>query len=541
MTVGAWASYEQAKRRFDRDVSKATAAKRLEETDRAGRVDQLTPALIDFLAAAWKVEILELDHAARWTRRPTEAKIRASRNMREEIEADLEEALELRGLGDLDAITSAWGQTAVSHAEDHGYRMDVDSPEFAEYVRVLHDATIESWQSILRRLRGEDVPTPELPPAPGKTAEGPAGKSFEAIVETLLDSPRNPISATTREGVRTALRLFRETHGTPAPDEITRAMVAEWLDLLVQRPAKIAKEERGIPLRQLVERYKPRQDAPRLSPKTVAQHLSMLAARWPQALRRGMIPYGSPNPFGDHDLDRTVRPAEPKGFTVEELRAIFGLPIWTGGERPLGGKGEASYWLPLMLLWTGARPEEIAQLIVEDVLKDPQSGRWLLRITDEGVHPVKGQQTLKTRKHGTGRRIFPVPQPLIDLGLLKYVDHLKAHEETALFPQLRVKSARNLLFAGFGDWWGGYLKANGVHLEGEGRQPARELRHTWSTRARECEVSREAMAYIQGHALSDEMAGDGYGSQSPLGRAIARFDYDWFSSVGVWPWKAPRA
>ena len=58
-------------------------------------------------------------------------------------------------------------------------------------------------------------------------------------------------------------------------------------------------------------------------------------------------------------------------------------------------------------------------------------------------------------------------------------------------------------------WWSNYLKANGVQLKGEGRQPMRQFRHTWSTAARISGLRRENMAYIQGHKLSDETAGEG--------------------------------
>src|SRR3546814_13147439 len=59
-----------------------------------------------------------------------------------------------------------------------------------------------------------------------------------------------------------------------------------------------------------------------------------------------------------------------RDFSVAELQTIFSLPVFTRGERPPHGRGEASYWLPLLLLWTGGRPEEIAQLMVSDFFND---------------------------------------------------------------------------------------------------------------------------------------------------------------------------
>ena len=34
---------------------------------------------------------------------------------------------------------------------------------------------------------------------------------------------------------------------------------------------------------------------------------------------------------------------------------IFNTPVFTKGERPEGGQGNAAFWLPLLALFTGAR------------------------------------------------------------------------------------------------------------------------------------------------------------------------------------------
>jgi integrase len=550
MTVGAWQAYEAAQRQYERNVEHARAAQRVDVRHAAGLFDPLTPELSAYLIGAWKAEHLALDEEVRWLPRSRQAKQKARQQHLLHITEDLEEARELRALGDLDAIQEIWGDAALSHARGLGFHIDAAAPEFARYVKGIHDAQIETWEAIMDRLSGLDIPTPAEPTAPPKAAPGPAlevraaatatdGQSFQAIVEGLFEATRRPMSETTKEGVRTALRLFRETHGTPRPGEITRAMVSDWLDLLVQRPSKLPIADRAAPLPGLVEKYRDRPDVPRLSPKTIAQHLSMLAARWPQARRAGRIGAELANPFEDHDLERSKARTAPLGFSEEEARAIYSLPVFTQGTRPLGGKGEASYWLPLLLLFTGARPEEIAQLRVDDIFEDAGAGRWLLRITDEGTHPHKGRQSLKTTKRQSGRRTFPVPQPLLDLGLLDYVRHLQKAGEEALFPRLRTKGKRGLLFAGFGDWWRGYLEAQGVRLAGVGRQPARETRHTWSTAARRSGIPRESMAYIQGHALPDATAGEGYGDLNPLGAAIDKLEYPWFGDIGVRAWARP--
>lgn len=61
-------------------------------------------------------------------------------------------------------------------------------------------------------------------------------------------------------------------------------------------------------------------------------------------------------------------------FDVGDLQLIFGSAVYTEHVRSSGQSGEASYWLPLLLFYTGARPEEVAGLAIADVVKDKVHG-----------------------------------------------------------------------------------------------------------------------------------------------------------------------
>jgi integrase len=193
-----------------------------------------------------------------------------------------------------------------------------------------------------------------------------------------------------------------------------------------------------------------------------------------------------------------------------------------------------------MLLWTGARPEEIAQMVVADIGKDSTSGRWTMTITDEGTHPIKGQQSLKTTKKDSGTRTFPVPQPLIDLGLLDYTAWLTASGETALFPKLTTKNARKLLFPTFGEWWSIYVREHDAIPAGGGRQPSREFRHSFATAARASGIPRDAREYLMGHRAAGATANEGYGEMVALGLTIDQLRYAGLDLSGVKRWTAPK-
>ena len=53
-----------------------------------------------------------------------------------------------------------------------------------------------------------------------------------------------------------------------------------------------------------------------------------------------------------------------KAFTDAQVEHVFGQPVFSIVDSALTG---AKRWLPLILLYTGARPEEVAQLRVGDV------------------------------------------------------------------------------------------------------------------------------------------------------------------------------
>ena len=451
----------------------------------------------------------------------------------------LSEFMEWRLDQDEQAMVEFWGSSAKRLLADAGIDHDPsESLGFDRLCRALNDKAIEISEALQARLHGKIVPIPAEPIPPIRVEAQPAaaGQSFASIVREMLDNPRYGVGASTKQACGTALRLWCEVHGDATPEVITKRMVTDWLDLLAKRPIGLTPTEQRLPLPKLVERFEGR-DVPRMALKTQKQHLGMLAARWVKGQQEGYISDDLHNPF-KRPMPAAARKDDPPEFSVGELTAIFRLPVFTLGERPTRGKGEASFWMPLILLWTGARPEEAAQLTVADFADDPEIGRWMMTITDQGEHPIKGDQNLKTSKRGSGRRTFPVPQALIDLNLRDYVEHLRATGETALFPKLRVRGARGHLFPSWSEWWSKYLRDHKVLPPGGGRKPAREFRHVWNTAARKAEIPEDAREYLLGHFRSGASANHGYGSKRVHGPQIDKLRHPWFEELAIRPWRA---
>jgi integrase len=495
----AKARHAAAARRYDVMVARARKLA-------SGVYDRLDPPLVKYLAGNYLQRVLELDETARWRQPPPDIPFLTRRD----YEADYEESRELLETYDAAGLVEYWGPWALEYAQAYGHTFDASTPAFADLCRALGEAACQLWLALDNRIEGIPVATPKPVAAPEPIEEdslppkatlGPS-RSFDAIAQELLDNTRLASTFTpgVAEHVRTCLRYIRETLGTPAPEELTRAAISSLLDLMNQRPTKLLATERNLGLRELADLYADRPEVKRMSPRTQEVRMSSMSTLWKTAADNGAIPASLANPFVGRKYAKTsYRDKKERGFSADELRAYFGLPPFQLGERPVRGRGETIYWLPLLALYTGARPEEVAQLLVADVFPHDRDGRWVIRFTDEGIHPVKGPQSLKTAHNESGPRIFPVPQPLLDLGFVAYLMYLKDHGELALFPRLRRKGRRTGIYDSFGVWFPGYVYDHGVFERDTGRQPVRGFRHTWTTAARASGLYREAEEYIQGH------------------------------------------
>ncbi|MBA3670129.1 MAG: hypothetical protein H0W71_08735 [Sphingomonas sp.] len=525
--LGAIDRYRRALDEFKKCVAAAKKAA-------AGTFDNLDAPTIAYLAEAFFVESLESDDASRWAT-GDEREARWAEKTAETLDGILPLYRHLQALGDLEGIVELWTEEAQYFSQARGLRFDADSAPFADLCRALNEASIRTGEAKLQRLDGALVTTP-APPEPVKapTANG-SSRTFDALVRQEMDRPTFSGSATTKQSWKTALRYFDEVRGQPRPEEITRAQVTEFADLLALAPIKrkAKSSERGWPLPKLIEAYEGKH-VERLSWKTRAALIGALQAAWNRCQRSGQIANHILNPFASPSLGKAPARRSNDGLSRQGISAIFGLPVFTVSERPNGGKGEACYWLPMLLFTTGAQPEELAQMLVSDVGQDAGVAGWSLTITAEGEHPHKKARNLKTP---SAERVIPLPEIVIELGFLDYVAWLKRAGERALFPALRTKGARGELFAGFGMWWGAYLRKHGALPQG--KRPAREFRPTWATIARESRIPREAQEYIMGHAPLGRDMNARYGAREPLGCEVQKLSFDGWGLAAVERWHPP--
>lgn len=214
---------------------------------------------------------------------------------------------------------------------------------------------------------------------------------------------------------------------------IDKKAVREWKDLLLRYPVKATETKAfaGMKFAQIV-RHNETVGKPAITAKTVNRYMSGLGAFCKWAVNHG---YLDSNPTDGMFLAKE-KGNSPKPFSIDQLNELFASPLFTGCQsatewRNMAKPGNVQirdhrYWVPLGMLFSGARPAEIAQLAVSDVRQEP--GHWIMHITEGG----EGDKSVKT---AGSMRVVPVHPELVKLGFIKYHTAMKRAGEKKLFPQ----------------------------------------------------------------------------------------------------------
>lgn len=256
-----------------------------------------------------------------------------------------------------------------------------------------------------------------------------------------------------------------------------------------------------------------------VSPATVQKDLNLLKAIFSNSVSNAKL---EANP-----AEGVTAPAE-KGkkkpritFSLQDLQTIFKSPIYIENHRPIGGAGEASFWLPLISLFTGARLTEIGQLLIEDI-QEEQGIRYFFITTESDSEDDDSDKTLKT---ASSRRRVPIHTELIRCGFMEYVATMKEAGHTRLFPALKSATTRPIT-ASFSQWFGNYRRK--VLVITDSRKTFHSFRHTFKDACRVSDINKELHDKLTGHAGGNE--GDNYGDDfyplQPLAKAISKLSYE---------------
>jgi len=397
------------------------------------------------------------------------------------------------------------GETPLIAAQVDGYadanRLLVDStnPDWKDAARHMMRAEIEGLKRTLERDKGDYSGTPADPivkPATGTAREAAApGEAIMELFENYARENPNQIKPDTLAQARRDVGLFVEYVGSTFPvHRIDKKAVREWKALLLQYPVKASETKafEGMKIAQIVK-HNETVKKPTISTTTVNRYLSGFSAFCTWLTNHG---YLTANPAADMFLKKS-KEKTTKPFSVEQMNVLFKSPFFTGCQsddaprfwtKP--GKVKVRdhrFWVPLIMLFSGARPAEIAQLGIDDVRQE--HGHWIMHITTEG----EGDKSVKT---DGSMRVVPLHPRLVRLGFLDYHASMRKAGHSRLFP-LAERNERGQMMADFSRDFPRYLTKIGLK-DGRGLS-LYSFRHGVADALRRAGYLDEQFGFILGH------------------------------------------
>ena len=380
-------------------------------------------------------------------------------------------------------------------------RLEVErgSRDYRRLALGLQRAELEALARAQERDRGDwgGAPRDKLV-APPMASIPPSiavpGESIMDLFERYARENLNGVKVDTLNQSRMAVALFADTLPRRfSVAGIDKKVVRDWKALLERYPVKAAEiaEFRGLSMRNIVQKNE-QLGKPTIGTRTINRYLSGLGAfcKW-----LVVHDYLARDPVeGMHaKINKKKRKTLP--FSTDQLNALFRSPLFIGclSDDKMHRPGNVRlrdhrYWLPLVMLYTGARPSEIAQLLTNDVRE--LHGQWIIHITEEG------DETKSTKTEGS-MRIVPVHPELVRLGFIAHAETMRQRGERRLFPEAE-RNQRGQMAAKFSREFGRYLVRIGMK-SGRGLS-LYSFRHVFVDALRRAEYLDEHFGFLVGHA-----------------------------------------
>ena len=229
--------------------------------------------------------------------------------------------------------------------------LDQNCVDYRRLALAVMRAEVRALEDIASRSRGEPIESPKLV-EPGAMCGPASGCGLRSAYEGWLKTQARKKS--TRMEFARGIDRFIELHGDVDVTQINRRHVRGFRDAAQLVPTGRSGKLLKATLPQLVEHSRAHADAPRIKAATVNKWLNCLGAVLNWSRKNGLIPDDVPWSDPVSGMRLTEERSNRQPWEPEELKALFASPIYLIGERPVGGKGEAAYWLPLSALFSGS-------------------------------------------------------------------------------------------------------------------------------------------------------------------------------------------
>ena len=230
------------------------------------------------------------------------------------------------------------------------------------------------------------------------------------------------------------VKLFIGLHGDLPVDQITGEHVREFRDALLECPRNAPQHLARAPVAELAAWARANPHKAKLGRGTINHKgLDTISTLLEQARKDEYI--RSNSAAGQQLPTKVSDKTQRRPYTSEELDRVLRTSIYQRHPRiPVGGKGWAGWWFPLLSLFTGARLEELGQALVSDVKR--KNDIYYMEVTTLSDSDEDDEGADKSLKSAAARRRIPLHAKLIELGFLDYVAFVKGTKVTRLFPEL---------------------------------------------------------------------------------------------------------
>lgn len=278
----------------------------------------------------------------------------------------------------------------------HGFGIERGGEQYRDLCHKLMRAEIEQLQRHAERDRGDYTGKPTDPivvkPASSPELLDATGETIMALFAKYEKENPNSIRQESLKQARRDVKLFADFVGPRVrAGEIGKRHVREWKDLLADYPVKASETTifKHLSLAEIVASNRTLDvPKPTLSRQTVRRYLSSLSGFCEWLVQND---YLDTNPVTGMVPKKAPPTNKPDPFTDGQLATLFGSPLFTTCRSEewsdLHQPGNAAvrdhrFWIPWIMLYSGARPGEIAQLHVADVRE--QHGMWTMHIGELG-------------------------------------------------------------------------------------------------------------------------------------------------------------
>jgi integrase len=512
----------------------------------------MNKADIDRLVRDWLQVELEKDAVARsdlsfaadWVREGENVNSLAARMLRSEAESSLFEWREV-------AETHDWQQAAPyvnAFLSTRGIDLDRNSDIYRYFCQAVSLASQELHGIRVERSMGrwDKMPYAASDAAVAPSGYGtatrpneepiakPAGISIKDAAQAFLDERRrmDKLKPKRLMDIEAALTLLGRFLGEArAVNNVTKADIGRLRTLLTKLPPNYTKILPGLPIDEVAQLARDRGLEVR-SAGTINQKYLVIIDRFFQWCVTGG--HMDENPASGVRVKlMSSRTEDPRGtFSADELKVIFGAPLFTGCRSPsrIYEAGSAKvrdhrYWLPLLSLFTGARLGELCQLLVRDVRK--VDGIWCIDIS-----PGEGK-SVKTK---AGRRTVPLHPELLRLGFADFVETCRSGRAHRLFPEIEFGRG-GYLSDNTSKWFARFLrKTLGDDLVKKRKLVFHSFRHTVKDALRVAGVDERIQDALLGHESDHVSSVYGEGYKPPrLFEEISKVTYQGLDLTPLYP------